>query len=371
MEKKRVLTVFGTRPEAIKMAPLVKELETYSAFVSRLVVTAQHREMMDQVLSLFDLKVDYDLDIMESSQTLTGITLRALQGLEKVFQDFEPHLVLVHGDTTTTLAGALAAYYGKIAVGHVEAGLRTGDKYQPYPEEMNRQLTGVLADYHFAPTPRARENLMREGVAKDKVEVTGNTVIDALLQVVKRPHSFAGTPLASIDFSRPTILMTAHRRENWGAPMEEICRGVWKLVEDVPQVQVLYPVHPNPSLRTLVHGALGLHPRIHLLEPLDYLSFCHVMNGCTLVLTDSGGIQEEAPALGKPVLVMREKTERPEALEAGTVKLVGRDGYCLYQEARRLLTDSQAYEAMARASNPFGDGTASSKICQFLERHLF
>ncbi len=369
MERIKVLTVFGTRPEAIKMAPVLKALAGSRVFEPRLAVTAQHREMMDQVLEIFKVQADYDLDIMRPGQSLSGIMVRALSGLEEVIADFKPRLLLVHGDTATTFAGALAAYYHRLDIGHVEAGLRTYDKYQPFPEEMNRHLTGVLADHHFAPTESAAANLREERIPSERIQVTGNTIIDALLDVVERPHEFNRPELREIDFQAgPVILMTAHRRENWGAPLEKICSGVRRLVEEISDLQVIYPLHANPMLRDVVFPILGDHPRVHLIEPLDYLDFCHLMVRATVVLTDSGGLQEEAPALDKPVLVMREKTERPEGLEAGTVRLVGTDENRIYSEVKALLENEELYQAMASAPNPFGDGKAAQRICNYLER---
>ncbi len=368
MDPIRVLTVFGTRPEAIKMAPVLRALADSGAFDPRLAVTAQHREMMDQVLDIFRLKADYDLDIMRRGQSLSQIMVRALSGLEEVIKDFQPRLLLVHGDTATTFAGALAAYYHQIDIGHVEAGLRTYDKYQPFPEEMNRHLTGVLADHHFAPTEMAAENLRQEKIPAGRIQVTGNTVIDALLEVVERPHAFNSPEMREIDYEKgPVILMTAHRRENWGTPLEQICSGVLRLVEEIPLLQVVYPLHANPMLQEIVRPRLGGHPRVHLVDPLDYLDFCHLMARSTLVLTDSGGLQEEAPALNIPVLVMREKTERPEGLEAGTVRLVGTEHDRIYSEVKHLLENEKAYRAMATAPNPFGDGKAARRICRYLE----
>lgn len=368
MEKIKVLTVFGTRPEAIKMAPVLKALEGSQVFEPRLAVTAQHREMMDQVLDIFKVQADYDLDIMRPGQSLSSIMVRALSGLEEVIADFSPRLLLVHGDTATTFAGALAAYYHKLDIGHVEAGLRTYDKYQPFPEEMNRHLTGVLADHHFAPTERAAANLREERIPPERIQVTGNTIIDALLDVVERPHEFNRAELRKVDFQAgPVILMTAHRRENWGAPLEKICSGVRRLVEEISDLQVIYPLHANPILRDTVFKILGKHPRVHLIEPLDYLDFCHLMARATVVLTDSGGLQEEAPALDKPVLVMREKTERPEGLDSGTVRLVGTDENSIYSEVKALLENEELYQAMASAPNPFGDGKAAQRICNYLE----
>ncbi len=368
MEKIRVLTVFGTRPEAIKMAPVIRALAAAESFDSRLAVTAQHREMLDQVLDIFELIPDYDLNIMRSGQSLSQIMIRSLAGLEKVLADFQPRLLLVHGDTATTLAGALAAFYQHLDIGHVEAGLRTGDKYQPFPEEMNRHLTGVLADHHFAPTAAAAANLQAENIPEGRILITGNTVIDALLEVVDREHEFNCSRLGEINLEQgPVILLTAHRRENWGPPLEAICRGVLRLVEEMPQLQVIYPLHANPTLQATVRPHLEGQPRIHLVPALDYLDFSHLLARSTLVLTDSGGLQEEAPALDKPVLLLREKTERPEALQAGTVGLVGTDGRRIYEEARRLLEDHSYYQNMARAPNPFGDGRAAARICEYLE----
>ena len=372
MDRTKVLVVFGTRPEAIKMAPVVKALEKRKGFEVRVAVTAQHRQMMDGVLDIFQIKPDYDLNIMRQGQSLTAILHRALEGLEKVIADFSPDVLLVHGDTATTFAGALAAYYQKVDIGHVEAGLRTYDKYQPYPEEMNRHLTGVLTDHHFAPTEKAADNLIKERIPEDRIIITGNTVIDALLEVVNRPHSFSLPELEKIDFERgPVILLTAHRRENWGKPLEGICKGVRKLVENIPDLQVVYPLHANPKLQEIVRPRLGDHPRVHLVDALDYTDFCHVMSRSSLILTDSGGLQEEAPALNKPVLVMREKTERPEGLSAGTVRLLGADAERIFKGVGELLSDEKEYTRMAEAPNPFGDGKASERICQYLEQHYF
>ena len=361
--KLRVMTIFGTRPEAIKMAPLVKELEKEEEIESIVAVTAQHREMLDQVLELFAISPDYDLDIMKAGQSLTEISVRVLEGLEKVLKEAGADLVLVHGDTSTTFLAALAAFYQQIKIGHVEAGLRTYNKYSPFPEEMNRQLTGVLTDLHFAPTSAARENLLKENILAEKVFVTGNTVIDALLQTVREDYTFNDDILDGIDFEgRKVVLLTAHRRENPGRPMEEIFRAVRQLVEENPELEVIFPVHLNPVVRQAASAILGKRDRVHLIEPLDYEPFVNLMARCYLVLTDSGGIQEEAPGLGKPVLVLRNTTERPEAITAGTVRLVGTDAEKIYQAATELIRDEEAYARMANAVNPYGDGQAARRI---------
>ncbi|MEW6624187.1 MAG: UDP-N-acetylglucosamine 2-epimerase (non-hydrolyzing) [Bacillota bacterium] len=362
----KVLSVFGTRPEAIKMAPLVKLLSEERQIESKVVVTAQHREMLDQVLSLFEITPDYDLDIMQAGQTLTGITTRALAGLEDIISKEKPQILLVHGDTTTTLAASLAAYYQQVAVGHVEAGLRTKNKYSPYPEEMNRRLTGALADLHFAPTAHARENLIKENVNPQKIHVTGNTVIDALLATAKKQYPIEQL-LPSVDWNKSIILLTAHRRENWGEPLNNIFQAVKEIVLQCPNTELVFPVHKNPVVATPAHEILGGYDCIHLIEPLEYLPLVTLMNRCTLVLTDSGGLQEEAPSLGKPVLVLREITERPEAVEAGTVKLVGTDKRKIIEETTALLLDQQLYQSMARAVNPYGDGKASIRIVKAIK----
>ena len=362
----KVMTVFGTRPEAIKMAPVVLELKRYPDLIKPIVaVTAQHREMLDQVLSLFDITPDYDLDIMAQGQTLFDITGRSLGGLSGVLSEAQPDLVLVHGDTTTTFAGALAAYYHRIAVGHVEAGLRTGNKYSPYPEEMNRKLTGCLTDVHFAPTGGARDNLLREGVDADAIRVTGNTVIDALMTTVDEKYRFSDPLLANIDYgARRVILVTTHRRENLGEPMRHIYQALKDIVTEFDDVEIVFPVHKNPRVREVVAAELGMTERVHLIDPLDYQPFANLMARSYMVLTDSGGIQEEAPSLGKPVLVLRDTTERPEAVSAGTVKLVGTERDAVWQETRRLLTDKEEYARMSDACNPYGDGQASRRIVE-------
>lgn len=357
----KVMVVFGTRPEAIKMAPVVKELEKVKDIRTVVTVTAQHREMLDQVLDLFKIKPDYDMNLMKAQQDLYSITSGVLEGMKGILQQEKPDLVIVHGDTTTTLAASLAAFYQRIPVAHVEAGLRTRNKYSPYPEEINRTLTGKLADLHFAPTDTSRENLLAEAVADYKIWVTGNTVIDALLATVKPGYRF-GPEFEGIDFNKRLLLVTTHRRENWGDRMENIYRALLDLLEEFADIEVVFPVHMNPTVRDTAREMLGNKPRVHLLEPLDYEPFTNLMNASYLILTDSGGLQEEAPSLGKPVLVLRDTTERPEAVKAGTVKLVGTSRARVYEEARQLLTDFREYEKMARAINPYGDGKAARRI---------
>ena len=361
MKKLKVMSVFGTRPEAIKMAPVVLELRKYSEVEPLVAVTAQHREMLDQVLNLFDIRPDFDLNIMSEGQTLFDITSRALLGLDKVLSEAKPDVVLVHGDTTTTFAGALAAYYHQIEVGHVEAGLRTQNKFSPYPEEMNRRLTGALADLNFAPTPTAKDNLLREGVDADKIVVTGNTVIDALYQTVRADFNFP-----NVDGDKRIILVTTHRRENLGEPLRQVYKALRALVEEFPDVEVIFPVHKNPKVRAVVNEELGCLERVCLTDPLDYEPFANLMNRATLILTDSGGVQEEAPALGKPVLVLRDTTERPEAVDAGTVKLIGTNQEKVYSAAKILLTDAAEYRKMAEARSPYGDGHAAERIVKAL-----
>ncbi|MFB0826581.1 non-hydrolyzing UDP-N-acetylglucosamine 2-epimerase [Chromobacterium violaceum] len=364
----KVLTVFGTRPEAIKMAPLVKLLAQQNVIESRVCVTAQHRQMLDQVLDLFSIEPDYDLDIMSPDQSLSDITASILKKLDPILRDFSPDLVLVHGDTTTTLASSLAAYYRKIPVGHVEAGLRTGNIYSPWPEEANRSLTAKIAAFHFAPTEKAKDNLLKEGVNVESIIVTGNTVIDALLSITSKLNSDAllceamDLKLPKIGNDKKIILVTGHRRENFGAGLENICQALVRIANKFPDVSIIYPVHLNPSVREPVNRILGGIENITLIEPLEYLPFVHLMNKCTLIITDSGGIQEEAPSLGKPVLVTRETTERPEAVQANTVKLVGTSADRLFAEVESLLADHQKYLMMSRAHNPYGDGTACLKI---------
>ena len=371
MDKIKVMSVFGTRPEAIKMAPLVKELEKTPEIESIVCVTAQHREMLDQVLEIFDLHPQYDLNIMQSRQTLAGITTRALTGLEEVMGKEKPDIVLVHGDTSTTFAGALAAYYNQVKVGHVEAGLRTYDKYQPFPEEMNRRLTGALTDLHFAPTPLAKEHLLKENIGEDGIFITGNTVIDALAHTIEEDYTFTVEELNHIDFkNKRVIAMTAHRRENLGEPLRNICHAVKRLVEEYPDVEVVYAVHKNPAVVEPVHEILGGNDRIHLTDPLDLKDMHNLMCRSFFVMTDSGGLQEEVPSMGKPVLVLRNVTERPEGVEAGTLKLAGTDEETIYRLAKELLDDQDAYEAMAQAKNPFGDGQASRRIVESILYHF-
>jgi UDP-N-acetylglucosamine 2-epimerase (non-hydrolysing) len=367
--KKKILSIFGTRPEAIKMAPVIKELSRYpEQFDSRVCVTAQHRQMLDQVLELFGIVPDYDLDIMKPGQDLTDVTCNVLQKLAPVLEEFLPDVVLVHGDTTTTMAASLAAYYLKITVGHVEAGLRTGNIYAPWPEEMNRRLAGTIATWHFAPTERAKKNLLREGVAAEAITVTGNTVIDALLEVVGRIRNDSDLQsrmeerFSYLDRAKRLILVTGHRRENFGDGFENICRALRSIAEARDDVEILYPVHLNPNVQEPVRRVLGEVGRIHLIEPQDYLPFVYLMDRSYLIITDSGGVQEEAPSLGKPVLVMRETTERPEAVEAGTVRLVGARSENIVRVTAELLKDRAAYQKMTLTHNPYGDGHAAQRI---------
>ncbi|RJX23193.1 MAG: UDP-N-acetylglucosamine 2-epimerase (non-hydrolyzing) [Dethiobacter sp.] len=363
----KIMSIIGTRPEAIKMAPLIRVLRGTAGVEEVLCLTAQHREMLDQVLSLFNLTARHDLNIMKEGQSLTHITARALEGLEEVILREKPQMILVQGDTTTTLAGSLAAFYHKIPVGHVEAGLRTGDKYAPFPEEINRRLNSVVADLHFAPTPASRDNLLQEGLAPDKIFVTGNTVLDALKTTVQPGFVFPDPLLRKIDFQACRVLLVeAHRRENMGSPLEEICLALLDLLRAFDDTLLVFPVHRNPAVRGTVYKYLREHPRVLLLEPLDPLSFHNLMARSYFILTDSGGIQEEAPSLGRPVLVLRDLTERPEALEAGTALLAGTKRESIFKKASGLLQDSAAYGAMARAANPYGDGRASERICQII-----
>ena len=368
--KIKVMSIFGTRPEAIKMAPVVRQLMGHTDEIeTRTLVTAQHREMLDQVLHLFRIVPDYDLNIMAAGQTLFDITSRAMHGINEVFQKERPDLVLVHGDTTTTFAGALAAYYHQIPVGHVEAGLRTHDIYSPFPEEMNRRLTGGIATLHFAPTPTAHENLRAEGVPEKRIFVTGNTVIDALHHTV-RPDYVLPADLGGVDFANHRVLLvTTHRRENLGEPMRHVYRAIRSIIEELGDVEVIFPVHRNPKVREIVREELGGLERVHLIDPLDYEPFANLMARVDIVLTDSGGIQEEAPSLGKPVLVLRDTTERPEAVAAGTVRLIGTDEQRVYEETMRLLTEPTAYTHMAEAVNPYGDGEASRRIIEAILYH--
>ena len=367
MKPIRVMTIFGTRPEAIKMAPLVLELQSRQGIQPICCVTAQHREMLDAVLEIFRLKPDYDLNIMEPRQTLSTITTKCLLGMEGVLEQARPDLVLVHGDTSTTFAGALAAFYRQIPVGHVEAGLRTWDKYSPFPEEMNRKLVGDIADLHFCPTPANRENLAREGIT-DGVFVTGNTVIDALKTTVRPDYQFATQALNSLDYAgKRIILVTCHRRENYGQPMANIMTALRRLADAFPDVELVYPVHLSPVVREAAGKYLSGHPRIHLIDPLSADEMHNLMARAYLVMTDSGGLQEEAPALGRPVLVLRRETERPEAVQAGTVKLAGTEEEEIFSLAAELLSDERAYHAMAHAVNPYGDGQACRRIADAIE----
>lgn len=362
------MTIFGTRPEAIKMAPLVLELKKRpEQFETIVAVTAQHREMLDQVLSIFNIEPDYDLNIMKSRQTLIDITTRGLEGLDKVMQEAKPDIVLAHGDTTTTFVASLAAFYNQIPVGHVEAGLRTWNKYSPYPEEMNRQLTGVLADLHFTPTDKSANNLRQENKQEVSIFITGNTAIDALKTTVKEDYHHDIFDQIGSD---RLVLMTAHRRENLGENMRSMFKAVKRIVENHDDVQVIYPVHLNPAVRETAAEILGNDPRIHLIEPLDVIDFHNFLARSTIILTDSGGIQEEAPSLGKPVLVLRDTTERPEGIEAGTLKLAGVDEDTIYNLASELLTNESEYEKMSKASNPYGDGKASARIAEAI-RYYF
>lgn len=367
-DKLKVLTVFGTRPEAIKMAPVVNALaECPQEFDSVVCVTAQHREMLDQVLDLFQIKPNHDLNLMKPNQDLFQITTNVLLGMKEVLEVEKPDVVLVHGDTTTTMATSLAAFYKQIPVGHVEAGLRTWDKYYPFPEEINRVVTDSVAALYFAPTEGSRQNLLKTGVRDSQIFMTGNTVIDALFYTLHKPNRNGHLPI-TLDDQKRLILVTVHRRENFGEPMQEICRALKEVVETNPDVEMVIPVHPNPNVRNVVQQTLGSAGRIHLIDPLDYEPFCRLMERANIILTDSGGIQEEAPSLRKPVLVLRDETERPEAVEMGTVKLIGPHYERILLETRRLLNDESAYQSMSRASNPYGDGQASKRILDALRQ---
>ncbi|HFJ9425769.1 non-hydrolyzing UDP-N-acetylglucosamine 2-epimerase [Bacillus cereus] len=367
-ERLKVMTIFGTRPEAIKMAPLVLELQKHPEKIESIVtVTAQHRQMLDQVLSIFGITPDFDLNIMKDRQTLIDVTTRGLEGLDKVMKEAKPDIVLVHGDTTTTFIASLAAFYNQIPVGHVEAGLRTWDKYSPYPEEMNRQLTGVMADLHFSPTAKSATNLQKENKDESRIFITGNTAIDALQTTVKETYSH---PVLEKLGNDRLVLMTAHRRENLGEPMRNMFRAIKRLVDKHEDVQVVYPVHMNPVVREIANEILGEHNRIHLIEPLDVIDFHNVAARSYLMLTDSGGVQEEAPSLGVPVLVLRDTTERPEGIEAGTLKLAGTDEETIFGLADELLSDKEAHDKMAKASNPYGDGRASERIVEAILQHF-
>jgi UDP-N-acetylglucosamine 2-epimerase (non-hydrolysing) len=370
MKPIKVMSIFGTRPEAIKMAPLVMHLQSRPEFQSICCLTGQHREMLDSVMQIFRLKADYDLQIMQTRQTLSSITSRTLLGMDSVLEEAKPDLILVHGDTSTTFAGALAAFYHKIPVGHVEAGLRTWDKYSPYPEEMNRTLVGDIAELHFCPTQNNRDNLLREGL-RGEMFLTGNTVIDAMQTTVRPDYVFQTKALNDLDFTgRRVITLTCHRRENYGKPMENVMQAVKTLVERHEDVEVVYPVHLSPVVRECAFGILGWLPRVHLIDPIDVEEMHNLMARSYLVMTDSGGLQEEAPALGKPVLVLRRETERPEAVRAGTVRLAGVEQEAILRHAEELLTDREAYQQMARAVNPYGDGHASERIADAIAWHF-
>ncbi|PTE68452.1 UDP-N-acetylglucosamine 2-epimerase (non-hydrolyzing) [Staphylococcus devriesei] len=364
---RKIMTVFGTRPEAIKMAPLVKALENDSVLEPMIVVTAQHREMLDSVLQTFDIKPHYDLDVMKEGQTLSEITSRAMNQLELIIKDEQPDMVLVHGDTTTTFSGALAAFYNQVSVGHVEAGLRTRDKYAPFPEEINRQMVSNIADLHFAPTARAAMNLINEQKRQDSIIVTGNTAIDTLNLTIKDDYT---SEVLDEHKDKRIVLLTVHRRENIGQPMINVFRAIRKLVDDYEDIVVVYPIHLNPKVRELSKEFLGEHPRIKLIEPLDVVNFHNFASKAYLILTDSGGVQEEAPSLNKPVLVLRDVTERPEGVEAGTLKVIGTNLDNVYSETKKLLDDSTTYQTMAMTQNPYGDGEASIRICDSIKYYL-
>jgi UDP-N-acetylglucosamine 2-epimerase (non-hydrolysing) len=374
--KKRILTVFGTRPEAIKMAPLVHALASDERFEAKVCVTAQHREMLDQVLELFEISPDFDLNLMKPGQDLTDITCGILQGIKPIFEEFKPDYVLVHGDTATTLSTTLAAYYQQIKVGHIEAGLRTDNIYSPWPEEGNRKLTGAIADLHFAPTEISKKNLLNENVDPEKIIITGNTVIDALLVVIDKLEnnyeikSSLENQFKYLDTNKRLVLITGHRRESFGGGFERICEAISLMAKAFPNVEFVYPMHLNPNVREPVNRLLATLKNVFLIEPLDYLPFVYLMNKSYVLLTDSGGIQEEAPSLGKPVLVMRDTTERPEAVDAGTVKLVGTNVETIVNELSELLSNEKAYKAMSFAHNPYGDGNASSRIINALNCQL-
>lgn len=358
---KKIMTIFGTRPEAIKMAPLVLELKKDPELEPIVVVTAQHREMLDQVMDIFGIKADFDLNIMKQGQTLSEVTGRVIEGLESVIKEAEPDMILVHGDTTTTFAGSLAAFYNEVDIGHVEAGLRTYNKYSPFPEEMNRQMTGVLADLHFSPTDQSKENLLKENKDETYISVTGNTAIDALKTTVNEAYK---SEIIEKHKDKKVILLTAHRRENIGMPMENIFSAVREIVEEFDDVTVVYPIHKNPKVREIAAKYLSDHDRIEIIEPLDVFDFHNFAAKSHIILTDSGGVQEEAPSLGKPVLVLRDTTERPEGVDAGTLKLAGIQKENIYNMTKQLLTDDEMYKKMSSAANPYGDGRASERICE-------
>ncbi len=371
MSKIKIMTVFGTRPEGIKMAPIIKAMEKVPEIENTICITAQHREMLDQVLNLFNIKPDYDLNIFKPGQTLTEITMRALEGLEKIIMEVKPDVLLVQGDTTTVFSGALAAFYQKVKIGHVEAGLRSGNLYSPYPEEANRKLTGIITDFHFAPTASNRDNLLKEGYPDDKIFITGNTVIDALHYAVKEDYNFTMSLLNDIDYeNRKVILVTSHRRENIGKPMENIFSAINDIVLKYDDVEVVFPIHLNPKVREIANRVFKGNERVHLIEPLDYEPFANLMAKSYFVVTDSGGLQEEAPSLGKPVLVVRKETERPEGIEAGTCKLAGVEYESIFKEMESLISSEDEYKKMANAVNPYGDGKASERIIDIILKHV-
>lgn len=371
MEKIKVLSIFGTRPEAIKMAPIIKEMEKCEHIHQEVCVTAQHREMLDQVLNIFNIKPDYDLNIMTQNQTLTGITINALKGLEDILEKSNPDIILVHGDTTTTFVGSLAAFYKKIKIGHVEAGLRTYNKYEPFPEEMNRKLTGAMADLHFAPTKLSKENLLKENINEDSIFITGNTSVDCVKTTVIKYYKFSCDILNNIDYKNKKIItMTAHRRENLGKPLENICNAILKLVKDNEDIEIVYAVHFNPLVREVANRILGDNPRIHLIDPIDMTDMHNLINLSYMVMTDSGGLQEEVPSLKKPVLVLRNVTERPEGVTSGVLKLAGTEENNIISLATELLNNQDIYKSMVNAKNPFGDGIASKRIVNAILYHF-
>ena len=371
MNKIKVMTVFGTRPEGIKMAPIIKAMEKEEKIENIVCITAQHREMLDQVLHLFNIKADYDLNIFKPGQSLTGITINALKGLEDVIQEVKPDVLLVQGDTTTVFSGALAAFYQKVKIGHVEAGLRSGNLYSPYPEEANRKLTGIMTDFHFAPTEESRENLLKEGYPDEKIFITGNTVIDALQYAIKEDYKFELPQLNELDYeNKKIVLLTSHRRENIGKPMKNIFSAINDVVNKYEDVEVVFPIHLNPKVREIAYSIFDENPKVHIIEPLDYEPFTNLMAKSYMIITDSGGLQEEAPSLGKPVLVIREETERPEGIEAGTAKLVGTNYDNVYKEMNILISNSEEYKRMANAVNPYGDGKAAKRIVDVIINNL-
>jgi UDP-N-acetylglucosamine 2-epimerase len=369
MDKIKIISVFGTRPEAIKMAPLVKKMETNPNIISKVLVTGQHRQMLDSVLEIFNIKPDFDLNIMKHGQTIQDISSKVMYGVSDIIRNnFRPDLLLVHGDTSTSFSSALGAFYEKIPVGHVEAGLRTGNIYSPYPEEMNRKLIGSLSTYHFAPTINNKNNLLKENISEQNIVVTGNTVIDALHSVIDVKYDFSKDEnLKKVDFNKKIILLTCHRRENWGRPMENIFDAINRVAGENKDIQIIYPVHMNPQIVKLANERLT-QSNIVLIEPLEYVEFANLINKSYLILTDSGGLQEEAPSLGKPVLVLRTETERPEAVDAGTVKVIGVEYENVYKEISRILNDKKEYDKMSNAVNPYGDGKACDRIIDFIEK---